>query len=566
MVAMQGFDLETYLSDAYQGEVFGEAFFALLAERADDSDQAAKWRLLEHLERHVKGRLRQELERRGLPRDESRAMVEEGRKAACGVGAFPSGVDARAFRDTMRGVVEQYRASRDAAPSDLKEIAEFVLGHEQALLAFAEREVAGEGAKSTQPVEEFLAQTGADKDVPIPEDIQLTPLDDAYRDDPYPVLAELRRRAPVHRDRSFGRFVLTRHDDVMRVLRDLEFWVDVRKSNDDNYFRRLQMEQMERDPSMLGLDDPEHKRLRVLVSRAFTPRAVDRWQPIVEKVASDLLDAVDGRNEFDLVEALANPLPAIAIAKLLGVDDSKQADFKRWSEAAVTAGFNPFATDEEKALANEAQANLDVCFRAEIQKRRENPSDDLIGQMVSAEEEGDKMTEREIVTMADLLLVAGNVTTSDLIGNGVKALLENPDQLARLQADPALLPNAIEEMLRFDPPVTQSGRIAPYDFELGGVEIKQGQSMTTVLAAANRDPEVYPDPDRFDIEREDTHHQAYGGGAHLCVGAHLARLEAREAIGALITRFPKIRASAKSYTWKRVPGFRGLSEYWVSVG
>ncbi len=251
MTAMQGFDLETYLSDAYQGEVFGEAFFALLAERADDSDQAAKWRLLEHLERHVKGRLRQELERRGLPRDESPAMVEEGRKAACGAGAFPSGVDARAFRDTMRGVVEQYRASRDAAPKDLKEIAEFVLGHEQALLEFAERELAGEGAKSTQPVEEFLAQTGADKDVPIPEGIQLTPLDDAYRDDPYPVLAELRRRAPVHRDRAFGRFVLTRHDDVMRVLRDLEFWVDVRKSNDDNYFRRLQLEQIERNPSMM---------------------------------------------------------------------------------------------------------------------------------------------------------------------------------------------------------------------------------------------------------------------------------------------------------------------------
>ena len=565
MTAMQGFDLETYLRDAYQGEVFGEAFFALLAERADDADQAAKWRLLEHLERHVKGRLRQELERRGLPRDESPAMVEEGRKAACGAGAFPSGVDARAFRDTMRGVVEQYRASRDAAPKDLKEIAEFVLGHEQALLAFAEREVAGEGAKSTQPVEEFLAQTGADKDVPIPEGIQLTPLDDAYRDDPYPVLAELRRRAPVHRDRSFGRFVLTRHDDVMRVLRDLEFWVDVRKSNDDNYFRRLQMEQMERDPSMLGLDDPEHKRLRNLVSGTFTPRAVDRWQGIVEQVASDLLDAVDGEAEFDLVCALANPLPAIAIAKLLGVDDAKQADFKAWSEASVVAGFNPFASDEEKAEAKRARHALDACFRAEIQKRHEHPSDDLIGKMVSANEEGERLSEREIVTMANLLLVAGNVTTSDLIGNGVKALCEHPDQLARLREHPDLLPNAIEEMLRFDPPVTQSGRIAPYDFEIGGVQIKQGQSFTTILAAASRDPSVYPDPDKFDIEREDTHHQAFGGGAHLCLGAHLARLEAREALGALVRRFPRLRASDRPHTFKRVPGFRGLSEYWVCV-
>ena len=152
MSAMQNFDVESYLNGAYQGEVFGEAFFALLAERTDDADEAAKWRLLEHLERHVKGRLCEELERRGLPRDESPAMVEEGRKSASGVGAFPSGADALAFRDTMRGVVEKYRASRDAAPDDLKQLAEFVLGHEQALLEFAERELAGEGAKSTQPV------------------------------------------------------------------------------------------------------------------------------------------------------------------------------------------------------------------------------------------------------------------------------------------------------------------------------------------------------------------------------------------------------------------------------
>ena len=564
-MAIAPFDADLYLTDAYQGEVFGEAFFALLAERAEDPDDAAKWRVLEHLERHVKARLRLELQRRGLPRDESPAMVEEGRKAACGVGAFPSAAEARAFRDSMRGVVERYRVSREAAPEELKEIAGFVLGHEEALLAFAEREVAGEGAKSTRPVEEFLARAGADKDVPIPEGLQLTPLDDAYRDDPYPTLALLRRRAPVHRDRSFGRFVLTRHDDVMRVLRDLEFWVDARKANDEDYYRRAQMEQRDRDPSMLGLDDPEHKRLRNLVSRAFTPRAVDSWQPLVEQVASDLLDAVEGEAEFDLVRALANPLPAIAIAKLLGVDAAKQADFKAWSEASIVGGFNPFASDEEKAEAEQARQSLEACYRTEIQKRREHPSDDLIGQMVSANEEGDRLSEQEIVTMVDLLLIAGNVTTSDLIGNGVRALCEHPDQLARLWANPGLLPNAIEEMLRFDPPVTESGRIAPYDFEIGGVQIKQGQSLTTVLAAANRDPAVYPDPDGFDIEREDTHHQSLGGGAHLCLGAHLARLEAREAFAALILRFPKLRASDRPYTFKRVPGFRGLSEFWVRV-
>jgi cytochrome P450 len=560
------FDVEQYLTDAHQGEVLGEAFFALLAEREVEAEAAAKWRVLEHLERHVKLRLRAELERRGFPTEEDLAKAEQGRQAAVGLGPFPSGSDSRGFRDALQGFVDGFRAARDAAPADLKQIAGFVLGHEEALLAFAEREVAGEGEKSTQPVEEFLAATGAAADVPLPEGVQLTPLDDGFCDDPYPVLKELRRRAPVHRDRAFGRFVLTRHDDVSRVLRDPDFWVDVRKSTDENTFRRMQSEQLERDPSMLGLDDPEHKRLRNLVSGSFTPRAVHAWQPVVHQVASELLDAVEGAEEFDLVEALANPLPAIAIARLLGVDPARQADFKAWSEASVAAGFNPFASEEEKARAEQAREALEACFRAEIQKRREQPSDDLIGKMVSAEEEGDQLSEREIVSMGNLLLVAGNVTTSDLIGNGVKALLENPDQLAKLRANPDLLPNAIEEMLRYDPPVTQSGRFAPRDIEIGDVQIKRGESMTTVLAAANRDPAIYPEPDKFDIERDDTHHQAFGGGAHLCLGAHLARLEAREAIGALIDRFPSLSASDKPYTYKRVPGFRGLSEYWVRVG
>jgi cytochrome P450 len=556
------FDTGRYLTDAYQGEVVGEAFFALMAEREIDGGAAAKWRVLEHLERHVKGRLRAELLRRGLPAEEDRGKVEEGRKTAASFAAVPREAAARLLRDAVKGFVDGFRASLGAAPAEAKEIAEFVLRHEEALLAYSEREVAG-APESTRPISDFLAATGAGPDLELPEGIRLTPLDDAYRDDPHPVLAELRRRAPVHRDRAFGRFVLTRHDDVMRVLRDLDFWVDARKSTDDNYFRRLQVEATERAPSMLGLDDPEHKRLRKLVSASFTPRAVDVWQPVVAEVASELLDAVSGEREFDVIEALADPLPAIAIARLLGVDPALQADFKAWSQASVAAGFNPFASDEEKAQAEKARAALDACFQSEIRKRRAHPSDDLIGKMVTAEEEGDQLTEREIVTMCDLLLVAGNVTTSDLIGNGVKALMEHPDQLARLRAKPELLPNAVEEMLRFDPPVTQSGRIAPYDFEIGGVPIRKGQSMTTVLAAANRDPDVYPDPDRFDVERADTHHQSFGGGAHLCLGAHLARLEAREAIGALVARFPTLRASERPYAYKRVPGFRGLAHYRV---
>ena len=561
-----GFDAARYLTDAYQGEVLGEAFFALLAERERDAEPAAKWRLLERLERHVKGRLRVELTRRDIDATEDRARVDQGRAGAAVLGALPWQERMTAFRDALRGFVADFEASAEAAPVDLKEIAGFVLQHEQALLSFAERELAGEGAASCESVTVFLDATGAEEETPLPGGLRLTPLDDDYRDDPYPILAELRRRAPVHWDRDFHRFVLTRHDDIEGVMRDLSFWVDARKSSEDDWFRRAEMMQ-DREPSMLGLDDPEHRRLRLLVSRAFTPRAVEQWRPVVHQVALELLDAVEksGEPEFDLVQALAAPLPAIAIARLLGVDPAQQADFKRWSEASVEAGFNPFASEEQKAAAERARQALDACFRGEIEKRRAHPSDDLIGKMVLAEEEGDQLTEREIVTMCNLLLVAGNVTTSDLIGNGVRALLEHSDQLLLLQRRPELLPNAIEEMLRYDPPVTQSGRIAPRDIEIGGVPIRQGQSMTTVLAAANRDPDVYPDPDRFDIEREDAHHQSFGGGAHLCLGAHLARLEAEEAIGGLLGRFPRLRASDRSFTYKRVPGFRGLADYWVRL-
>ena len=559
-----GFDAAQYLTDAYHGEVMGEAFFALLAEREREAEPAAKWRLLERLERHVKCRLRGELERRDIDASEDRARVDEGRAGAAALGALPWQERLGAFQKAVRGFVAGFEIAAEAAPQELNELASFVLRHEQALAAFAERELAGEGATSCEPISKLLSATGAAEETPLLDGLRLTSLDAAYRDDPYPILAELRRRAPVHWDRDFHRFVITRHDDIERVLRDLSFWVDIRRSTEENYFRRTEMMQ-DREPSMLGLDDPEHKRLRLLVSRAFTPRAVEKWRLVVHEVARELLDAVEtgGEAEFDLVQALAAPLPAIAIARLLGVDPSQQADFKKWSEASVQAGFNPFASEEQKAAAERARQALDACFRAEIEKRRAHPADDLIGKMVLAEEEGDQLTEREIVTMCNLLLVAGNVTTSDLIGNGVRALLEHPDQLRTLQRRPLHLSNAIEEMLRYDPPVTQTGRIAPRDLELGGVPIRQGQSITTVVAAANRDPDVYPDPDRFDIEREDTHHQSFGGGAHLCLGAQLARLETEEAIAGLIARFPHLRRSERAFTYKRVPGFRGLAEYWV---
>ncbi|MHC4819262.1 MAG: cytochrome P450, partial [Planctomycetota bacterium] len=471
----------------------------------------------------------------------------------------------RAIGEGVRRFVGEFQAAEAAAPAELQEVARFVLAHEQALFSFFEREAADEAETSRNPVLAFLEATDAPEESAIPEGVELMPFDPVFREDPNPRLHELRRRAPVHRDRQFGRVVLTRHDDVMRVLRDLTLWSDPRKALEGDPVRMFLREGQE--PSMLFLDDPAHKRLRNLVSRSFTPRAVERVRPMVRGVAAELLDAVDraGQPEFDLIEALAAPLPAIAIARMLGVDPADQAHFKAWSVASSEEFFNPFSTDEQKRAAEEAGASLEALFLGEIAKRRAQPSDDLTGQLVRAEEEGDRLSETEVVSMCNLLLIAGNVTTTDLIGNGVRTLIEHPDQLAKLRERPEHIQNAVEEMLRYDPPVTTSGRIASRDLEIGGVPIPKGHSMTVILAAANRDPDVYPDPDRFDIEREDTHHQSFGGGSHLCLGAHLARLEAQEAIGALVARYPRLRAAERGGHYKQVPGFRGLGEYWVRV-
>ena len=396
----------------------------------------------------------------------------------------------------------------------------------------------------------------------LPEGIALTPIDPVFREDPYPILHELRRRAPIHRDTQLNRWVLTRHDDVEHVLRHKEFLVDPRKARPDAYHRLFEAGDTREEPSMLFLDDPEHRRLRKLVSWAFTPRAVAEMRPRVRELAGRLLHRVE-EPEFDVMAALAEPLPAIAIAIMLGVDEADQERFKAWSMASSASFFNPFGSEEERATGDAAYESLVSFFLEEIASRRARPKDDLIGRLCEAEVDGDRLRDGEIVAMCNLLLVAGNVTTTDLIGNGVKALMQHPGELAKLRAQPELLENAVEEMLRYDSPVVNSARIAPYDFEQGGTKIGKGESITTVLGAANRDPAVYPEPDRFDVAREDVHHQAFGGGHHICLGAHLARLEAQEAIGALLERFPKLEPASRPHVYRQVPSFRGLEQYWL---
>ena len=317
-------------------------------------------------------------------------------------------------------------------------------------------------------------------------------------------------------------------------------------------------------PNILFLDPPDHTRLRGLVTKAFTPRAVEHMRPRIQEIVDELLDAVAGQDSFDLMDAFAMPLPTIVIAEMLGVDAADQADFKHWSDEGILR-FNPMITEEESARADAAGLAMQEYLARAVAERREAPRNDLISSMIAVEESGDQLTSEEIVTMTSLLLAAGNVTTTDLLGNGVLALLQHPTELQKLRDDPSLIKNAVEEVLRYDSPVVHTARVTLSDAEIEGCPIKKGDSILTFLASANRDPAVYPNPNKFDISREDTRHHAFGGGIHYCLGAPLARLEAEIGIGALVQHFPTMQLADEPLEWRRLSAFRGLIRLQVLV-
>jgi cytochrome P450 len=400
---------------------------------------------------------------------------------------------------------------------------------------------------------------------PLPTDLELTALDPVFREHPHDRLDRLRAEDPVHLDAELGRLFLTRFEDMRAVLTDRSLSKDLRKAPDTPRRRAMRgdvpLEAFQ--PSMLNLDDPDHKRLRGLVSQAFNQRSIDAWRPRIRAVAERLLDTLADRGSFDLVAEFAAPLPIVVIAEMLGVDPADMAQFKRWSDARAH-GFNPARTPEQTAELDAAGKELNDYFARAIDARRGRRSDDLISLLVAAEEAGDRLSAREIVITCNLLLIAGNLTTTDLIGNAVLALLRHPDQLTNLCTHPELVPQAVEEMLRYDPPVVQVARFALEPLEIGGREVRAGQTLTCSLLAAGHDPALHSDPHRFDIERADTTHLAFGGGAHYCLGAPLARAEAQIAIATLFERFPSLRLDPEyAVEHKRAPVFNGLEALWV---
>lgn len=316
---------------------------------------------------------------------------------------------------------------------------------------------------------------------------------------------------------------------------------------------------------MLFRDPPDHTRLRGLVNKAFTPRMVEGLADRVAAIADELLRQALAAGGMDLIADYAFPLPVVVIAELLGVPAEDRYKFKAWT-SAMTAAMDVIWNEEIERRASEATAEVSAYMAHIIAQRRRDPGDDLLSALIHAREKDDKLSEAELIAMAVLLLVAGHETTVNLIGNGAFALLQNPDQLAFFKNNPSRAPQAVEELLRYDAPVQLTTRWAAADVEIGGQTIRRGDEVITFIGAANRDPEVYDDPDRLDLTRESIRHLSFGGGIHYCVGAPLARREGQIALTTLFARAPSIRLIDETPVYRRGLVFRGLTNLSVSFG
>jgi len=312
--------------------------------------------------------------------------------------------------------------------------------------------------------------------------------------------------------------------------------------------------------SMLDRDPPDHTRLRGLVSKAFTPKALESLRPRIQQIVDGLLDQIERRGEMDLIEEFAYPLPVIVICEMLGVPVEDHERFKHWG-LDIARGLDAIMLPPDSEVGKRSVSGrraLAEYFRALIAERRAAPRDDMLSALIAAEEAGDKLSEEELLASCILLLVAGHETTVNLIGNGTLALLKHPEQLRRLRENPGLIGSAVEELLRYDGPVQRTARIPSEDLVIGGKTIPKGEMVMPFLGAANRDPAQFPDPDRLDITRTDNRHIAFGMGIHFCLGAPLARMEGQIAISTLLRRLPKLALASQRPEHRQSLTLRGL--------
>lgn len=390
--------------------------------------------------------------------------------------------------------------------------------------------------------------------------------DQAVLANPYPLYHRLRTEDPVHWDPFLHAWVVTRYADVVTVL--LRF--SANRTPTPEQLAAIGLESLSPIArvmvrQMLFLDAGAHTRLRSLASHAFTPRRVAVLREHIADIAERLLDAVAPRGRMDVIADFAAPLPAIVTAEMLGVPVEDHPRLKAWS-ADFAEVLGNFQHNPERATRTlRATEAMTAYFREAVREQRTRPREGLVHALLTAEIDGDRLTEEEVVANCIITMVGGQETTTNLIGNGVLSLLRHPDELARLRATPSLIPSAVEELLRYESPTQHTARVAPEDVELGGTLIRKRQGVIAVMGAANRDPERFPDPDRLDLGRPDNRHLAFGWGAHFCFGAPLARIEGQLAFEALLRRFPHLSLEPAPLVWRPNLALRGLEALPVSV-
>ena len=381
--------------------------------------------------------------------------------------------------------------------------------------------------------------------------------------DPYALLAELRETSPVHKLSFADYWVLTRYEDCRSVLRDPRMGNPEPGDHVPTIAGNSERTPKE-ERTLLFLNPPDHTRLRSLVSRAFTPRRVEGLRCSVEAMTAELLDPLAPASEVDLIEQLAFPLPANVISELVGVPRADR-DWLRPLVSDLAGTLEPNRSPEDMERAEVSGAKVAAYFDELINRRRVEPRDDLLSALIAASDGQDRLTQGEIGLTLSLIYAAGFETTTNLIGNMVHTLMRHPDQRARLRADPSLVPGAVDEVLRYQPPVQVDARYTFEDVKVGGHSVAQGSMVLTLLGAANRDPAVIDDPDRFDIGRQDTPLLSFGSGIHYCLGASLARLEGQVVLAGLLDRFKTWTPLEDDPPWKDRLTLRGLARLPVSL-
>jgi pimeloyl-[acyl-carrier protein] synthase len=392
-------------------------------------------------------------------------------------------------------------------------------------------------------------------------------LDPEVLANPYPLYHRLRAEDPVHWDPFLHAWVVTRYQDVVHVLHHFSA---ARTPTPEqltsmglpalNPVAQVMMRQM------LFLDAPAHTRLRGLASIAFTPARVERLRAHIQEIADGLLDRVAHAGHAEIIADLAEPMPAIVTAELMGVPVEDHKQLKSWS-ADFAEILGNFQHNPDRILrVLRSVEEMTAYFRAAIHEQREHPRDGLIQALMSAEVDGSRLAEEEVIANVIVTMVGGQETTTNLIGNGVLSLLRHPDQLRQLREDSSLIPSAVEELLRYESPSQHTARLAREDVEMGGKLIRQRQAVIAVMGAANRDPERFPDPDRLDITRKDNRHVAFGWAAHFCFGAPLARIEGQIAFETILRRLPHLALEPQPLVWRNNLGLRGLAALPVIFG